>query len=108
VALTDHAMEQVFTLEGNKADFCAYLDKALPAMSKALTGVQVTRDDFTIKRDPWHWWTADVSYTEHRTTSLAGGVELKTLGQDHLVLVKTLTGVRVKRLEAETWKDDGA
>jgi hypothetical protein len=105
VSITDHTMERSFNLEGGKAEFCDYLERALPLMSKALRSMNVTRDDFLVRHRPWHWWTADVSYTEHRRAELVGGLELKTQGEDHLVLVKTLSGLRVQRLEAETWKE---
>ena len=105
-SITDHTMDRVFNLEGGKTQFCDYLDRALPLMSKALRSTNVVREDFVVKHRPWHWWTADVSYTEHRRMGMVGGVELKTKGEDHLVLVKTLSGLRLERLEAESWKDD--
>lgn len=105
VSITDHTMERVFSLEGGKAEVCGYLERVLPLASRALTSMQVTRDEFVIRHRAWHWWTADVSYAEHRRALLVGGVEVKTQGDDHLVLVKTLSGLRVQRLEAETWKE---
>jgi hypothetical protein len=42
-----------------------------------------------------------VSYTERRSISLANGaMQINTVGEDTLTLVKTFDGVKIKRLVA--------
>ena len=68
---------------------------------KVVTDDNVTREDFKVTRPSLHWWTAEVSYTEHRDRTLQNGMHLKTISEDHLVLVKTFAGMRLKRLESD-------
>ena len=87
--------------EGDRALMCADVQKLLPALAKVVTDVQVTRDNLKVTRHGLHWWTAEVSYTEHRDRTLQNALHLKTSSEDHLVLVKSFDGVRIKRLEAD-------
>ena len=86
---------------GGRAEMCAYLQKTVPAMSKAITAVSVTRENLKVTRQGLHWWTAEVSYMEHRDTTLGSTLHVKTISEDRLILVETFAGVRVKRLESE-------
>jgi hypothetical protein len=79
---------------------CADIKKLLPALVKVVTDDNVTRDNFKVTRSGLHWWNADVSYTEHRDRTLRNAMHLKTISEDHLVLVKTFEGVRLERLES--------
>jgi hypothetical protein len=87
--------------EGDRAQMCADLQKLLPVLAKVVTDVKVTRDNLKVTRHGLHWWTAEVSYNEHRDRTLQNGMHLKTLSADHLVLVKSFDGVRLKRLESD-------
>jgi len=87
--------------EGDRSLMCADMQKLLPALAKVVTDDNVTRDNFKVTRHGLHWWTAEVSYTEHRDRTLQNVMHLKTVSEDHLVLVKTFDGVRLKRLESD-------
>lgn len=50
-----------------------------------------------------HPLTADVSYTEHLDTTLKSGLHLKQVSEDRLTLITTFKGLRVKRLDSESW-----
>jgi hypothetical protein len=91
--------------EGDRAEMCAYLQKVLPPMAKAVTAVSVKRDNIVATRHGLHWWTANVSYTEHRDTTIGSALHLKTICDDRLILVKGFDGVHVKRLESENRLD---
>ena len=73
-------------------------------MKHVVSGMSVTRDDVEVSRDWLHPWTAEVSYTEQRSVSMAGiQMQVNTVGEDRLTLVKTLTGgVKIKALHAKT------
>jgi ketosteroid isomerase-like protein len=105
-SMHDESSERPFDMEGNKEDFCAYLEKALPMMSKVVSSMQLTREDLIVKRQGWFGWRAEVSYTEHRVTGIADRMSVKTISTDKLLLVKTLSGVLVKRLDSENRRDD--
>ena len=106
--LNDRSAGTPLEAEGGKEDLCAYFQKVIPIMAKVASSSEVRRDDLVIKRDTWHWWTADVSYTEYRSMRIAASMTLKTIGEDRMTLVKTLKGLRVKRLESQSWIDDGS
>lgn len=91
-------------MQGGKAELCDYYAQVVPAMKHIVSGMNVRRDDVEVKRDWLHPWTAEVSYTEQRSVSMAGiQMQVNTVGEDRLTLVKTLTdGVKIKTLHAKT------
>ncbi len=107
-SMHDDSTATPFDMEGNKEDFCAYVKKSVPMMAKIMSSSQVTREEFKVERKGLlHWWTAEVSYTELRTTGIARTLNVKTISEDKLILTKTFSGVLVKRLESESYMDDG-
>jgi hypothetical protein len=87
---------------GGRAEFCEYLDKVVPLLAQKVRSTNTTRDNLTVTRDPLHWWTAEVSYTEHEETTLDSGLHMKTEDENHLTLVKTVEGLRVRRLDSHS------
>jgi hypothetical protein len=85
--------------EGDRSLMCADIQKLLPTLAKVVTEDNVTRDNLKVTHPGLHPWTAEVSYTEHRDRTLRNAMHLKTVSEDHLVLVKTFEGIRLKRLE---------
>lgn len=81
-----------------------YYAQVVPGMKHIVSGMTVRRDDVEVTRGWLHPWTAEVSYTEHRSVSMAGiRVKVNTVGEDRLTLVKTLSGgVKIKALHAKT------
>lgn len=106
-ALEEHTAESTVKHEGGKDELCAYVRKLLPAMVRAVSSTNVTRDNLTVTRSWLHCWTAEVSYTEHRTTGLASGLSVRTVSDDRLTLVKSFGGVLVRRLESVSRLDEG-
>jgi hypothetical protein len=104
-AMNDHTAGRAGEASGNKQDLCELYQAIAPAMMLMRTQMQVERRGFTVKRD-WllHPWTADVSYTEFRTMSIPrAGVKIETESDDKLTLVRTLSGVKIRRVESETF-----
>jgi len=100
-SLHDRGTGRLLEKQGGRSEMCDYLHKIVPVMAKAISSENVTRDNFTMTRHGLHWWTADVSYTEHRDTTLGSKVHVKAISEDHLTLVKTFDGLLVKKLESE-------
>ena len=102
-SIDDRSMPgQPLDMEGGKAELCDYYAQVVPAMKFVVNGMSVRRDDVEVSRDWLHPWTAEVSYTERRSISMAG-TKVHTVGEDSLTLVKTLTGgVKIKSLHAQT------
>jgi hypothetical protein len=97
----EHIGARAQDAQGNRDEFCSYLHKSIPLLAKQVASTDVTRDHFTVTRDALHWWTANVSYTEHRDLTLVSGLHLKQVSEDHVTLVKTLKGLRLERLESD-------
>jgi hypothetical protein len=77
--------------------------------AQLVSSTQVRRDNLKVERGWLHCWTADVSYTEHRTITLTNaGMTVRTVSDDKLTLVKTLTRVVIKRIAASVRIDSGA
>ncbi len=106
-SMEEHAPAETFNREGGKDELCAYLRKMVPALARAVSSRNLKRDDLTVKRSWLHPWSAEVSYTEYRTTVLASGPNIKTISNDRIALVKSLKGVLVRRLESVSRLDDG-
>ena len=68
---------QVHEQSGDRAEFCAYLDKVLPVAARMMTSDTVTREHFTAARHGMHWLTADVTYIEHEELVLKNGLHVK-------------------------------
>jgi hypothetical protein len=91
-------------MQGGKAELCDYYATVVPAMKHIVSGMNVTREDVEVQRDWLHPWTAEVSYTEQRSVSMAAvQMQVNTVGEDKVTLVKTLTGgIKIKALHAKT------
>lgn len=91
-------------MQGGKAELCDYYATVVPAMKHIVSGMNVTREDVEVQRDWLHPWTAEVSYTEQRSVSMAAvRMQVNTVGEDRVTLVKTLTGgIKIKALHAKT------
>jgi len=108
VSIIDHTTGKDVKLNGGKEELCAQLKVAVPAMSLLKASTNVQRDNFVAKRELLHPWTAQVSYSEKRTTNLQrAGVQRSTESDDKLVLVKTFSGIKIQRLESEEWLAGG-
>jgi hypothetical protein len=100
-SIDDYSSGRRVHSEGGKEELCAEIKKAAPAFKLVLTSMNVIREEVVVKHGWLHPWTADVSYTERRSISLANGaMQINTVGEDTLTLVKTFDGVKIKRLVA--------
>jgi len=104
VSIRDHTSPQIpRDFDGGKTEFCEFVSTAAMGMSLIGPQSQVTRHDFTVTRSWLHPWTAQVSYHETRTTRMTlVNATLNTVSDDKWILVNTLAGVRVLRLESES------
>jgi hypothetical protein len=103
VSIDDYSTGRRMHMEGGKAEFCEYIKETAPAFKLVLSSMNVVREDVEVKHGWSHPWTAEVSYTERRSISMArGAMQINTMGDDRITLVKTFDGVKIKRLVAVT------
>lgn len=109
VSIQDRSTRAPVSMNGGKEQLCEMLKKTMPMQATLVASTQVRRDDLKVERGWLHAWTANVSYTEHRTITLErAGMTVRTVSEDKLTLVKTLTRVVIKRIEASIRIDSGA
>jgi hypothetical protein len=101
VSIRDHSAEPPADFDGNREDFCGYVTYAMKGIEILGVSTNVTREDFTVKRDWLHPWTVQVSYHEDRTTTMSkAGTTIHTVSDDRLTLVQTFDGVKLLYLES--------
>ena len=102
VSIDDRSSDPPAEIEGGKQEFCAYVSEAAKGMDLLGVSTSLMRDDFTVRRSWLHPWTADVSYSETRTTNMSRiNITLNTTSEDQWTLVNTFGGVKVKRLTSK-------
>ena len=109
VSIQDRSTRAPVSLAGGKEKLCEVLEKTVPMQAQLTSSIQVTRDNLKVERGWLHCWTAEASYTERRTITLArAGMTIRTVSEDKLTLAKTLTRVVIKRIDTSIRIDSGA
>jgi hypothetical protein len=103
VSIHDHSGDPPADFSGNKKNFCDYVSYAAKGMDLLGISTQVQRHEFTVRRNWLHPWTAEVTYSESRTTRMSKlNVTVRTEGEDQWTLVQTLDGIKALRLTSKT------
>jgi hypothetical protein len=90
--------------QGDKQSFCQIARESVDALSKVPHRMSVEVRDVTVKRDWKHPWTSEIDYVEKRSITIQGAnITLNTESDDTIVLVQTLTGVKLRKVTAETF-----
>jgi hypothetical protein len=104
VDLNDHTASRGGKFSGGKQEFCEYSKTAAAGVAVLKPSLHVERKDMKIKRDWLHPWTAEVTYTELMTMTIPrANLTIKTESDDQVILVRTLSGVKIQRLQSEVW-----
>ena len=102
VSIRDYSAEPSAAIDGGKDELCEYITAASKGMALLGVSMETRVDDVEVTRSWLHPWTADISYSEKRTTRIrAAKVSLKTESEDEWTLVQTFSGMKVKRLVSE-------
>ena len=102
VSIRDYSAEPSAAIDGGRDELCDYITAASKGMAFLGVSMQTHVEDVEVTRSWLHPWTADLSYSESRTTRIrAANVTLKTESEDEWTLVQTFSGVKVKRLVSE-------
>jgi len=102
VSIRDYSAEPAAAIDGGKDELCEYITRASKGMALLGVSMETRVDDVEVTRSWLHPWTADLSYSESRTTRIrAAKVTLKTESEDEWTLVQTFGGMKVKRLVSE-------
>lgn len=89
-------------VEGGKEEMCAYLKQAAAAFTVLQARTQSEFGDLRIVRDGFPWTSARVSYTQRMTVEANGLPTMTVTGEDALVVVRTLSGLKIKSIESRS------
>ena len=107
VEVIDHSGEQLQETNGGKKEFCALTRETAAGLRMLPHSMSVNYTDVTAKQGLASPWTSEVSYDEHRTLTIQGAnVSLRTVSNDEITLVQTLTGVKLRKVKSEVYKAD--
>ena len=102
--LTDHTGGEAKEVTGGKAEFCALARTQAAALALVPHTMNTQVENVKATLDWKHPWTSQVTYTENRSLTIQGAnVTLNTTSDDNITLVRTLSGVKLRRVEAEAW-----
>ncbi|MBB2487797.1 hypothetical protein H5407_21380 [Mitsuaria sp. WAJ17] len=89
-------------VEGGKDELCGFLRKSAAGLTLLDANVDAEFADINLQRRGFPWTEATLSYTEHVRISAEKLPEVVFSSQDALLLVRTLTGVKVKALRSRS------
>ena len=104
--IEDHTSEAASNLDGGKDELCELTHDAVNALKSLPRTMRVEFNDVTVKRDWLHPWTSEVSYTEDRILTVGTTIRISTASDDVITLVQTFSGVKLRKLKAETYVNE--
>lgn len=107
VEIADHSGESTESTSGGKKEFCELTAVTVAGLQILPHTMNVELTDVTAKNEWSKPWTSQVSYSEHRTLNVpAANVSVRTVSEDEITLVQTLSGVKLRKVKSEVYKTD--
>lgn len=98
VSLTADGRRGRWEVEGGKDQMCGYLKQASAALTLLQASTSADFSEVRIVRDGFPWTRARVSYRQRTTIRAERMPETDIVSDDQLVLVRTLSGLRIESL----------
>lgn len=102
VDIVQDARQGRWEIEGGKDELCGFLRKAAAGFVLLDASVNTEFADISLQRGGFPWTEATLRYTEHVTVRSERVPEMAFRSEDELVLVRTLTGVKVKAIHSRS------
>jgi hypothetical protein len=107
VEIADHSGEALHQVNGGKKEMCELTRATIAGLQMLPHDMQVEYTDVNATRKLSSPWTSELSYAEHRTFIVPGAnITLRTVSNDQITLVQTLSGVKLRKLKSELFKTD--
>jgi hypothetical protein len=107
VEIADHSGEALHQVSGGKKELCELTRATIAALRMVPHEMQVEYTAVNATRKVSSPWTGELSYAEHRTFTVPGAnITLRTISNDQITLVQTLSGVKLRKLKSEVFKTD--
>jgi hypothetical protein len=92
---------------GGKKEMCDLTRETAAGLAMLPHDMSVNYTEVNSKLDWAHPWTGELSYLENRALTVMGtNVTLRTVSKDQIMLVHTLSGVKLRKLKSEVYKAD--
>jgi hypothetical protein len=102
VTLTAEGARGRWEVEGGKDEMCGYMKQAAAAFIVLQASTHSQFDQIRVTPSGFPWLSAKVEYVQ-RTTVSAGNIPAMTVeSEDSLVLVRTLSGMKIKAVESRS------
>lgn len=89
-------------VEGGKSEMCEYEEQSAAAMKLMRASTNSQYDQVEIVRHGFPWTTARVTYSQTVRMQIPGLPGFSVESEDELVLVRTLSGIKIKSLESRS------
>lgn len=89
-------------VEGGKNEICGYLKQASAALTVMQASTNMEFTDVEVDRGGFPWLQARVTYKERTTIQAAGLPRITSLSDDTLVLVRTLSGLKIRSIDSKS------
>lgn len=89
-------------VEGGKDELCGYLRKAAAGFVLLDAQLHTEFSNVSLERKGFPWTEATLRYTEQTTMQSSKLPTMTFISEDELVLVRTLTGVKVRALHSRS------
>jgi hypothetical protein len=107
VEIADHSGDATREVTGGKKELCDLTIASAAGLQALPHSMNVEYTEVSATQQLSKPWTGDVSYSEHRTLSILGAnVTLRTVSNDEITLVQTLSGVKLLKVKSEVFRAD--
>jgi hypothetical protein len=107
VEIADASGDSPRNIKGGKQELCDLTKASVAGLSVVPHSMNVDYTEVNAKQDWTHPWTGEVSYLENRSFTILGtNITLRTVSNDEITLVRTFSGVKLRKLKSEVYKAD--
>jgi hypothetical protein len=105
--IADRSGEALRRVHGGKSEMCDLTRATIAGLQSVPHDMQVEYTGVNSLRNLTSPWSSELSYAEHRTFTIPGAnITLRTVSNDRITLVLTLSGVKLRKLKSEVFKTD--
>jgi hypothetical protein len=105
VNIVDRSPQGRWEVEGGKDQVCGYIKQASASFVVMGANIHTSVDNLTIQRSGFPWMTAELAYQQKTSITAGRGAPvppLTAVSDDRMTLKRTLGGLRITRLEAQS------
>ena len=106
IDIIDHSGDVTHRLNGGKKEMCDVTRQAIAGFELFPHSMEVNYSQVTASQSLLSPWRSNVTYAEHRRLTVPGAMTLRTVSNDQITLIQTLSGVKLRSVKSELFKED--